>query len=114
VRGSIQAVPKGQGEAANALGLSGIQRLRYVVLPQALRVGIPPTGNEYLNLAKNSALGVLIAFPELLRVTRIAIGNGYPAPQLFGIMLLFYLGVSLVISVVTNTVNWLIQRKGRR
>jgi general L-amino acid transport system permease protein len=114
VRGSIQAVPKGQSEAANALGLSGIQRLRYIVLPQALRVGIPPTGNEYLNLAKNSALGVLIAFPELLRVTRIAIGNGYPAPQLFGIMLLFYLGVSLVISVVTNTVNWLIQRKGRR
>jgi general L-amino acid transport system permease protein len=114
VRGSILAVPKGQTEAANALGLSGVQRLRYVILPQALRVAIPPTGNEYLNTAKNSALGVLIAFPETLRVARIAIGNGYPAPQLLGIMLVFFLTISLVLAVFTNTANWLVQRKGRR
>jgi ABC-type amino acid transport system permease subunit len=114
VRGSILSVPKGQSEAANALGLSGLQRLRYVLVPQALRVAIPPTGNEYLNTAKNSALGVLIAFPETLRVARIAIGNGYPAPQLLGIMLVFFLTISLVLAVLTNTANWLVQRKGRR
>jgi general L-amino acid transport system permease protein len=114
VRGSILAVPKGQTEAANALGLSGLQRLRYVILPQALRVAIPPTGNEYLNTAKNSSLGVLIAFPETLRVARIAIGNGYPAPQLLGIMLVFFLSISLVLALLTNTANWLVQRRGRR
>jgi general L-amino acid transport system permease protein len=114
VRGSILAVPKGQSEAANALGLSGVQRLRYVILPQALRVAIPPTGNEYLNTAKNSSLGVLIAFPETLRVARIAIGNGYPAPQLLGIMMVFFLSISLTIAVLTNIANWLVQRKGRR
>lgn len=114
VRGSILAVHKGQSEAANALGLSSFQRLRYVILPQALRVALPPTGNEYLNLTKNTALGLAIAFPELLRVTRIAIGNGMPAPQLIGIMLFAYLAISLVLSLFTNLANLAVERKGRR
>ncbi|MBA2319391.1 MAG: ABC transporter permease subunit, partial [Euzebyales bacterium] len=54
-RGSILAVPKGQSEAANAVALSGFQRLRYVVLPQALRIAVPPVANQYLNLTKNSS-----------------------------------------------------------
>jgi general L-amino acid transport system permease protein len=105
VRGSILAVPKGQTEAANALGLSGFQRYRQVVLPQAMRIAIPPTGNEYISLAKNSALGIAIAFPELLRVSRIAISQGNPAPQLIGIMMLIYLVISLVLSLIMNLVN---------
>lgn len=105
VRGSILAVSRGQVEAANALGLNGFQRYRYVVLPQALRIAVPPTGNEFINLAKNSALGIAIAFPELLRVTRIAIGQGQPAPQLIGIMMLMYLAISLVLSVIMNLLN---------
>lgn len=105
VRGSIQAVPRGQTEAANALGLRSFQRLRFVVLPQALRVAMPPTGNEWINLAKNSALGLAIAFPELLRVTRIAISQGNPAPQLVGIMMVTYLALSLVLSVLVNLAN---------
>lgn len=105
VRGSILAVPRGQAEAANALGLNGLQRYRHVVLPQALRIAVPPTGNEYINLAKNSALGIAIAFPELLRVTRIAIGQGQPAPQLIALMAIMYLTISLVISVIMNIVN---------
>ncbi len=105
VRGSILAVPKGQTEAANALGLSGFQRYRHVVLPQALRIAVPPTGNEYINLAKNTALGIAIAFPELLRVTRIAIGQGNPAPQLIAIMMLLYLALSLTIALIMNLVN---------
>ena len=64
VRGSIQAVPRGQGEAADALGLSGFQRLWYVVLPQALRIAIPPIGNQYLNLTKNSSLAAVDQLPR--------------------------------------------------
>lgn len=113
VRGSIQAVPKGQGEAANALGLTAFQRLRFVVLPQALRVATPPTGNEFLNLTKNSSLGIVIAFPELLRVTRIVIAQGQPAPQLIFIMLVIYLVISLVLSALTNLVNRRLELKER-
>ncbi len=105
IRGSILAVPKGQTEAANAVGLTGFQRLRYVILPQSMRIAVPPAGNEFLNLTKNSALGIVIAFPELLRVIRIAIGNGHPAPQLIGIMLLIYLSLSLTLSGITNLIN---------
>ena len=64
VRGSIQAVPRGQGEAADALALAGFQRMWYVVLPQAFRIAVPPIGNQYLNLIKNSSLG---AVDRLLR-----------------------------------------------
>lgn len=105
VRGSILSVPRGQTEAANAVGLNAFQRLRHVLLPQAMRVAIPPTGNEFLNLTKNTSLGIAIAFPELLRVTRIAIGNGQPAPQLMGLMTLTYLALSLLWAVFTNIVN---------
>lgn len=113
VRGSILAVPKGQTEAANAVGLKGWQRLRFVVLPQAMRVAVPPTGNEFLNLTKNSSLGIAIAFPELLRVTRIAIGQGLPAPQLVGIMMFIYLVVSLFLALITNVINRSLQIERR-
>lgn len=112
VRGSILAVPRGQTEAANALGLSGFQRYRHVVLPQALRIAVPPTGNEYINLAKNTALGLLIAYPELLRVIRIAIGQGNPAPQLIAVMMLLYLMLSLTIALLMNLVNRRLALKG--
>ncbi len=105
VRGSIQAVPKGQVEAALALGLSWFARLRRVVLPQALRIAAPATGNEFLNLSKNVSLGVVIAYPEILRVGRQAIGNGQPAPQILLIVLGAYLAVSLVLSLVVNIAN---------
>lgn len=105
VRGSIQAVPKGQVEAAQALGLSWFDRLRRVVLPQALRIATPATGNEFLNLSKNVSLGVVIAYPEILRVGRQAIGNGQPAPQILLIVLAAYLAVSLALSLVVNIAN---------
>jgi general L-amino acid transport system permease protein len=105
VRGSIQAVPRGQVEAADALGLSWWDRLRLVVLPQALRIATPATGNEFLNLSKNVSLGVVIAYPEILRVARQAIGNGLPAPQLLIIALGAYLALSLVLSLIVNLAN---------
>lgn len=105
VRGSIQAVPKGQTEAGSALGLSWFVRLRHVVLPQALRIATPATGNEFLNLQKNVSLGVVIAYPELLRVARQAVGNGQPAPQLLLLALVGYLAISLLIAAIVNVAN---------
>lgn len=105
VRGSIQAVPKGQGEAANALALSGFQRMWYVVLPQAMRIGLPPIGNQYLNLAKNSSLAAVIGFAELTKVTQLTVANRSPAVPAFTLLLLIYLVISLAISALVNLAN---------
>jgi general L-amino acid transport system permease protein len=105
VRGSIQAVPKGQKEAAEAMGLSGFDRLRFVVLPQAFRVAIPPLGNQFLNLVKNTSLGVAIAFPEVTRITRITIAQGGPAPPAIVVLMGVYLVFSLTIALIVNLVN---------
>lgn len=105
VRGSIQAVPRGQVEASTALGLSEFQRLRYVVLPQAFRIAIPPLINQYLNLLKNTSLAVAIGFPEITQLGRIVVGNGNPAPQVIAITMGVYLCFSLTISAITNVVN---------
>lgn len=105
VRGSIQAVHRGQSEAADSLGMSPWMRLRYVVLPQALRIAAPATGNEFLNLTKNVSLGIAVGFAEILRVATQATGNGQPAPQLLLMVLLGYLGLSLIISLFVNIAN---------
>lgn len=105
VRGSIQAVPKGQGEAANALALSGFQRMWYVVLPQSMRIAVPPIGNQYLNLAKNSSLAAVISFPELTQVTQLSVANRSPAVPSYALLLMIYLGISLVLSGIVNLAN---------
>jgi general L-amino acid transport system permease protein len=102
VRGSIQAVPRGQTEASSALGLSSFQRLRFVVLPQAFRIAIPPTINQYLNLTKNTSLGIAVGLAELTAFTRILIGNGRPATQSVALLMAIYLSFSLVISLLLN------------
>jgi general L-amino acid transport system permease protein len=105
VRGSIQAVPRGQSEAAQALALSGPQRLRFVVLPQAFRIAVPPLGNQYLNLTKNSTLGAVVSYYELAQVTSISVGNGAPAVPAYLLTLVLFLVLSLVLSAVVNVVN---------
>jgi general L-amino acid transport system permease protein len=105
VRGSIQAVPRGQGEAADALALSGFQRMWHVVLPQAMRIGTPPLGNQYLNLTKNTSLAAAISFPELTQVTQLSVANRSPAVPSYVLLLLIYLALSLVVSAVVNLVN---------
>ena len=105
VRGSIQAVPLGQGEAADALALSGFQRLWFVVLPQALRIAIPPIGNQYLNLIKNSSLGAAIGYYDLTLVTQTTVGNGSPAVPAFALTMLIYIVLSLVTSFFVNLAN---------
>jgi general L-amino acid transport system permease protein len=105
VRGSILAVPRGQSEAANAIALSSFQRLRYVVLPQAMRVAIPPIISQYLNFTKNTSLAVAIGYAEMTRITFQLIGNGQPAPQMIALLMGGYLIFSLIISLVVNVVN---------
>jgi general L-amino acid transport system permease protein len=102
VRGSIQAVSRGQTEAANALALSNTQRLRFVVLPQALRIALPPTINQYLNYVKNTSLAIAVGFADVTAIAYQAIGNGQPAPQTILILMGCYLMFSLSISAVVN------------
>ena len=105
VRGSIQAVPKGQGEAADAVALSGFQRMWYVILPQAFRIAIPPIGNQYLNLIKNSSLGAAIGYYDLTLVAQTTVGNGSPAVPVFTLTMMIYIGISLITSLIVNFAN---------
>jgi len=105
VRGSIQAVPSGQDEAAQALAMTGFQRMWYVVLPQAMRIAVPPLGNQYLNLIKNSSLGAGFGYFELTNVTRVTVGNGSPAVPAFALALAMYVGVSVLTSLLVNVAN---------
>ncbi|MGH3020851.1 MAG: amino acid ABC transporter permease [Gaiellaceae bacterium] len=114
VRGSILSVPRGQSEAADAVGLSGFQRLRHVVLPQAFRISVPPIANQYLNLVKNSSLGVAISYYEVTKVTQVSIAQSAPAVQAIVILMGIYLVISLSIALVTNLVNRRLTLKGRR
>ncbi len=105
LRGSILAVHTGQSEAANALALTAFQRYRFVVLPQAMRIALPPTINQYLNLVKNTSLGTAVGFADLTAFTKTSIGNGRPAFQSILIMMAIYLSFSLVISLILNILN---------
>lgn len=105
VRAGILSVSKGQTEAARALGLSETQRLRLIVLPQALRVIIPPLTSQYLNLTKNSSLAAAVLFPDLYRTINTIINQSGRAIQPFVIMALIYLSISLFISFFLNWYN---------
>jgi general L-amino acid transport system permease protein len=109
IRGSILAVPRGQTEASTALALTGFQRYRFVVLPQALRIAIPPIINQCLNLVKNTSLGTAVAYAEITALTQTSIGNGRPALQSLLVMMAVYLMFSLAISLLLNIVNHRLQ-----
>ncbi|MDA3007895.1 MAG: ABC transporter permease subunit [Actinomycetota bacterium] len=105
VRGGIQAVPVGQSEAAAALGLNRRQALRKVVLPQAFRVIMPPLGNQYLNITKNTSLGIAVGFSEIVQVGQTVYNKNSQTLAVFSIYMIFFLACSLTISFVVNTIN---------
>jgi general L-amino acid transport system permease protein len=105
VRGGILAVPKGQSEAAAALGLSRMQSLRKVVLPQAFRVIMPPLGNQYLNITKNTSLGIAVGFSEIVQVGQTVYNKNNQTLAVFSIYMVFFLACSLTISAVVNYIN---------
>jgi len=108
VRAGIQSVQHGQVEAARSLGLRPGLVMRLVILPQALRVIVPPTTSQYLSLTKNSSLGVLIGYPDLVNVGNTTLNQTGQAVEAIAIMMLVYLLISLTISVFMNTYNRLV------
>ena len=115
VRAGISSVDKGQREAAAALGLTNSQALNLVVVPQALRVIIPPLTSQYLNLTKNSSLAVAIAYPDIVSVfagtTLTQVGQ---AVEIILVTMLIYLSLSLLTSLIMNWYNARIALVGSR
>jgi general L-amino acid transport system permease protein len=105
VRGGIQSVSAGQAEAASALGLSRGQTMRLVMLPQALRVIIPPVTNQYLNLTQNSSLAVAIGYPDVVSIANTAINQTGRAVECIALIMLVYLSTSLATSLLMNWYN---------
>ena len=105
VRGSIQSLPRGQVEAAISLSLSPFQRLRLVILPQALRSMVPLLNNQYMNVWKNSSLAVVVAYSDIFYVVVIMMNNVGKLIPLFLLLLVTYQAGSLMISAVMNWYN---------
>ena len=106
VRAGIQGVPKGQKEAAAAIGLTPTQTLRIVVIPQAMRIIIPPLTSNYLNLTKNSSLAVAIAYPDLVSVfSGTVLNQTGQAVEVILITMIVYLSLSLITSFFMNWFN---------
>ena len=105
VRSGIASVSLGQHEAAASLGLSKSQAMRLVVLPQALRVIIPPLTSQYLNLTKNSSLAVAIGYPELVSIANTTLNQTGRAIEALSIVMLVYLTLSLITSALMNWFN---------
>jgi general L-amino acid transport system permease protein len=105
VRAGILAVSWGQSEAAMSLGLTNGQRMRLVVLPQALRVIVPPMTSQYLNLTKNSSLAVIIGYPDLVSIANTTINQTGQAVEGIAMIMAVYLAISLVISFLMNLYN---------
>lgn len=105
VRSGIQAISTGQREAALAVGLKSGWVMRLVILPQALRVMIPPMTSQYLNLIKNSSLGVAIAYPDLVHVGGTILNQSGQAIEIIAVFMGVYLSFSLTISLFMNWYN---------
>jgi general L-amino acid transport system permease protein len=106
VRAGLLAVARGQTEAAQALGLSRILTLRRVIVPQAMRVIIPPLTNQYLNLTKNSSLAVAIGYPDLVQIfTGTVLNQTGQAVEIVAVTMAVYLSISLVTALLMNLYN---------
>ncbi|MGB5597956.1 MAG: ABC transporter permease subunit, partial [Thiothrix litoralis] len=105
VRSGIASVPRGQREAALALGLSRGQTMRLIQLPQALRVIIPPLTNQYLNLTKNSSLAVAVGYPELVSIANTSLNQTGRAVECIAVIMAVYLTLSLLTSAFMGWYN---------
>ncbi|MEP7289458.1 MAG: ABC transporter permease subunit [Chloroflexota bacterium] len=113
VRAGIQSVPKGQWEAARSQGFSYFQILRLIVLPQALRVMIPPLTNQYINLIKNSSLGAIVGYSDLFGVSKTIQLQSGQAIQVVTIVMISYLILDLAAAAIMNILNGRFQFKTR-
>ena len=113
VRSGVQSIPKGQWEAAESIGLSKSMTLRRVIIPQALRVMIPPMTNQYLSLIKNSSLAVAIGYPDIVAVMNTTITQTGQAIEGVVILMSSYLIFSLLVSIFMNWYNRRVALVGR-
>lgn len=105
VRAGVLAVPVNQWNAAAALGLTRLQTISYVILPQSLRLVVPPMASQYMNLTKNSSLAVIIGYPDIVSVGNTSIVIMGQALEAIVIIMMVYLLLNLVIAVIMNRVN---------
>ena len=105
VRAGVLAVPAQQWQAAEALGMTRLQSISYVILPQSLRLAIPPMASQYMNLTKNSSLAVIIGYPDIVSVGNTSIVIMGQALEAILLIMSVYLFLNLVIAVVMNKVN---------
>lgn len=105
VRGAVLAVPVGQSEAAGALGLRYLQTLRLVVLPQAVRIAIPPMTNQYINVTKSTSLAVAVGYSDIVSIGNTIMNQSGRAIEVIAIFVAAYLLLNLVISEVMNRLN---------
>ena len=113
VRSGIQSVSRGQIEAAEAISLTTSDRYRKIILPQALRVIVPPTAAQYVSLVKNSSLGVAIGYPELFNVNNTIVTLSGHTTEAIAMMMAIYLSISFTIAIVMNLYNRAVQIKER-
>lgn len=113
VRAGIQATPKGQVEAARSISLRPRFILRYVVLPQALRVIVPPLTSQYVSLIKNSSIAVVVGYPDLVNIGNTVMNQTGQAVEAIAVMMLVYLIISLDTSTLMNVYNRLVAIKER-
>ncbi len=104
-RGGIESIPKGQMEAARSLGMSYFQAMRHVILPQAIRVVLPPLGNDFIALLKDSSLISVIALPELLQRGRLWISRTFRAFEGYNSIALIYLVMTLFLSLLVRIIE---------
>ncbi len=112
VRAGILSVPRGQLEAARSMGLVRRDQLRHVVLPQALRLIVPPMTSQYLNLTKNSSLAVAIGYPDLVSIANTTMNQTGQAIEGIAIIMAVYLSISLSISALMNWYNKRVAMRG--
>jgi general L-amino acid transport system permease protein len=113
VRAGLQSVPQGQKDAARSMGLSGPQQLRFIVLPQALRLIVPSLGNQMLNLTKNSSLAVAIGYPDLVSVANTALNQTGRAFECIAVIMAVYLTLSLLTAAAIQGWNARVLRGNR-
>ena len=105
IRGTILSVDRGEIEAARSLGMSRGETLRYIILPQASRLIVPPLGNEFLSNLRTTSLLSVISFEELLRVTTLAINETFRATELYSVAALYYLAMTTAWTLIQATIE---------
>jgi polar amino acid transport system permease protein len=104
-RAGIQSIHRGQMEAARSLGMSYFQAMRYVVLPQAVRVVLPPLGNDFIAMLKDSSLISMVALPEILQQGRLWVSRTFRAFEGYNTVALYYLVMTLLLSLLVRFIE---------